>query len=138
MHKRLICCIIHQYFLTCLPQIYPISCFACDTSNSMYKVALGFHLICHAVAALCCFFFFGKCVLAWRVVADELSNPSTATPMGVVCITVICVLAGRFGPVGHFGVLAVSIFHVLLSFWFVYIAIFRFRLWPDPRYDGLA
>lgn len=52
--------------------------------------------------------------------------------MGVVCITVICVLAGRFGLVGEIGVLSVSIFHVLLSFWFLYIAVVRFRLWPDP------
>eukprot|EP00529_Nitzschia_sp_RCC80_P011320 CAMPEP_0113521452 /NCGR_PEP_ID=MMETSP0014_2-20120614/44648_1 /TAXON_ID=2857 /ORGANISM="Nitzschia sp." /LENGTH=615 /DNA_ID=CAMNT_0000419413 /DNA_START=470 /DNA_END=2315 /DNA_ORIENTATION=+ /assembly_acc=CAM_ASM_000159 len=87
-----------------------------------------------SVAAICCLLFFGKLMLAWKLVADELSNPTTATPMGVVCITVICVLAGRFGSFGKYGVVSVSVFHVLLSFWFLYIAVFRFRLWPDPSW----
>lgn len=90
-----------------------------------------FHYFCHIVAATCCLLFLTKCILAWKTVADELSNPATATPVGVVCITLICVAAGR-GTVGEVIVICTSIFHVLLSFWFLYIAIFKFRLWPDP------
>ena len=127
------CTPTHYFDPHCVYYEFP-SCFACDATNSVYKTALGFHLICHTVAAMCCLLFFGKLILAWKLVADELSNPTTATPMGVVCITVICVLAGRFGSFGKYGVLSVSAFHVLLSFWFLYIAVFRFRLWPDPSW----
>ena len=127
------CIPTHYFDPHCVYYEYP-SCFACDTTNSTYRTALGFHLICHTVAAICCLLFFGKLMLAWKLVADELSNPTTATPMGVVCITVICVLAGRFGSFGKYGVVSVSVFHVLLSFWFLYIAVFRFRLWPDPSW----
>ena len=70
-------------------------------------------------------------MLAWRVVADELRNPATSTPMGVVCITMVCVFAGR-GPIGEAIVLGTSIFHTMLSFWFLHTAINIYQLWPDP------
>eukprot|EP00934_Nitzschia_sp_Nitz4_P007007 Nitzschia sp. Nitz4//scaffold321_size20361//17423//20242//NITZ4_008689-RA/size20361-augustus-gene-0.1-mRNA-1//-1//CDS//3329547793//6997//frame0 len=106
-------------------------CFECDQSNPIYRGVVTFHYICHSVGFLCCLLFIGKCILAWRVVADELSNPATSTPCGVVCITIICVAAGR-GLIGEIVVLVTSIFHILLSFWFLYIALVKFRLWPDP------
>ena len=127
------CTPTHYFDPRCVYYEFP-SCFACDTTNSAYRTALGFHLICHTVAAICCLLFFGKLILAWKLVVDELSNPCNTAPMGVVCITVICVLAGRFGSFGKCGVVSVSVFHVLLSFWFLYIAVFRFRLWPDPSW----
>jgi len=56
------------------------------------------------------------------------------TPIGVVCITLICVAAGRFGVVGETTVVIVSAFHVFISFWFLYKAIFVFKLQPDPSW----
>jgi hypothetical protein len=109
-------------------------CFECDTTHQAYLAAITFHYICHCVAFTCCFLFIAKCILAWKVVADELSNPATATPIGVVCITLICVAAGRFGFIGEWTVLITSAFHVLISFWFIYTAVFVFRLQPDPSW----
>jgi hypothetical protein len=109
-------------------------CFECDTTNSTYQVALTFHYFCHLVALTCCLMFVSKCFLAWKVVADELSNPATATPIGVVCITLICVAAGRLGAIGEWVVLIVSAFHVLISFWLIYMAVIVFRLQPDPSW----
>ena len=43
----------------------------------------------------------------------------------------VCVSAGQ-GAIGEFVVITTSIFHILLSFWFLYIAMYKFRLWPDP------
>ncbi|CAB9507170.1 expressed unknown protein [Seminavis robusta] len=109
-------------------------CFECDRSNPTYIAALSFHYFCHSVAFTCVLLFLLKVVLAWRVVADELSNPATSSPMGIVCITAECIFAGIFGKVGESIVLGVSIFHVLFSFWFLYSAIFKFRLLPDPSW----
>jgi hypothetical protein len=109
-------------------------CFECDTTNPTYIAVVSFHYFCHCVALTCCILFIAKCILAWKVVADELSNPTTATPIGVVCITLICVAAGRFGPIGECAVLLTSAFHVLISFWFIYMAVFVFRLQPDPSW----
>jgi hypothetical protein len=106
-------------------------CFQCDVSNPYYRVAVTFHYFCHIVAFTCCLLFLTKCIIAWRVVADELSNPTTMTPCGVVCITLISVAAGR-GFIGEFIVILTSIFHILLSIWFLYIAIYKFRQSPDP------
>ena len=106
-------------------------CFECDTTNRIYQVVVLFHYFCHLVGFLCCILFLLKAVLAWQVVVDELSNPATSTPMGVVCITMVCVAAGR-GVIGELVVEATSLFHCVLSFWFLYTAIFKFRLLPDP------
>jgi hypothetical protein len=106
-------------------------CFECDTSDELYLAAISFHYLCHGVGAFCCLLFLLKTVLAWQVVVDELKNPATATPMGVVCITLVCVFAGR-GVIGECITIATSIFHCALAFWFLYTAIFQFRLLPDP------
>ena len=106
-------------------------CFECDVTNPIYILAVSFHYFCHIVALICCLIFLAKCAIAWRVVADELSNPTTSTPCGVVCITLICVAAGRW-TIGYYTVMITSFFHFILSLWFLYIAICKFRLYPDP------
>ena len=124
------CTTVHFHSPQCTYPEFP-GCFDCDISDPIYQLTITFHYFCHCVAATCCLLFFGKCILAWRVVVDELSNPATSTPMGVVCITIICVAAGR-GWIGEVIVLVTSAFHLLLSFWFLFMAIVQFRLWPDP------
>lgn len=109
-------------------------CFECDTTNPIYLAVVSFHYFCHLIALTCSLLFVGKCILAWKVVIDELQNPATASPIGVVCITLICVAAGRLGVIGEWTVLIVSVFHVLISFWFIYMAVVVFRLQPDPSW----
>ena len=121
---------VHYYSPQCTFPEFP-GCFECDGSHAWYQVALKWHFFCSSVAGICCLLFLLKSVIAWRVVADELGNPTTSTPMGVVCIAIVCVFAGR-GTVGEAIVLATSCFHFVLAFWFLYMAIFKFGLWPDP------
>ena len=124
------CVPVHYYSSKCTFPEFP-GCFHCDTSLDTYKIALAFHYTCSSIAGLCCVLFFLKLILAWRVVADELSNPTTSTPAGVMCIAVVCVFAG-LGPIGEAIVLVTSGFHLMLAIWFLYMAIFRFGLYPDP------
>ena len=106
--------------------------FSCD-ETTIYKSFLFFHFGCHILAAVLAFFFLMKVCLAWRTVEDDLTNPVTATPVGVICITleILCAAAGEIGGVA---VIAVSIFHGLFSFWFLYVAVVKFKLLPDPSW----
>lgn len=106
-------------------------CFKCDTSAPLYLSIVTFHYFCHLVGFVCCLLFVLRAIFATRAVVDELSNPATSTPMGVVCITMVCVFAGR-GKIGEAMVVVTSLFHFLLAVWFLYTAIFKFRLLPDP------
>jgi hypothetical protein len=106
-------------------------CFECDTNNRTYQIAVRFHYLCHIVGFVCCLLLLVKAILAWQVVSDELSNPTTAAPVGVVCIAMVCVAAGR-GLLGEMVVIATSCFQVCLAFWFLYFAFVKFRLLPDP------
>lgn len=124
------CTTVRFYSAQCSYPEFP-GCFECDTTNSIYRGVLIFHYFCHCFALLCCLLFLAKCAIAWRVVTDELNNPTTSTPCGVVCITMICVAAGR-GFIGEVVVTLTSVFHILLSFWFLYIATYKFRQLPDP------
>lgn len=124
------CTSVHFYSRQCTFPEYP-GCFRCDTTDISYQIALKFHYACSAVAGLFCFLFLLKVVIAWEVVVDELKNPTTSTPVGVVCIAIVCVFAGR-GDIGGAVVIITSIFHVCLAFWFLYMAIYKFGLRPDP------
>lgn len=106
-------------------------CFDCNTSNPIYVSVVTFHYFCHVVGFVCCALFFLRAIFATRAVVDELTNPATSTPMGVVCITVVCVCAGR-GQLGEAMVIFTSAFHFFLALWFLYTAIWKFRLLPDP------
>jgi hypothetical protein len=106
--------------------------FSCE-QEPIYKGLLYFHFSCTIFAAILASFFLLKVVLAWRVVSEDLANPVTATPVGVICITleVICAAGGKFGKVGVF---VVAIFHGLFAFWYLYVAVFKFKLLPDPSW----
>eukprot|EP00934_Nitzschia_sp_Nitz4_P006154 Nitzschia sp. Nitz4//scaffold321_size20361//10676//13149//NITZ4_008686-RA/size20361-processed-gene-0.36-mRNA-1//-1//CDS//3329547784//6144//frame0 len=121
---------VHYYSPQCIFPEYP-GCFECETRLPLYQFVLRFHLTCSCVAGCCCVLFILKVIIGWKVVVDELRNPTTSTPMGVVCIATVCVFAGQ-GPVGEAIVVGTSVFHFFLAFWFLYMAIFRFGLWPDP------
>lgn len=113
------------------PHEFPGS-FSCDR-NPTYRALLYFHFGCHIFAAIIASFFLLKVCLAWRLVSDDLTNPVTATPVGVICITLEIVFAAG-GTVGALGVLVVSVFHGLFAFWYLYVAVVKFRLLPDPSW----
>jgi hypothetical protein len=111
-------------------------CFDCslaiESNSTAYHVALHFHYLCHTFAAVLLLGFVLKAILAWEIVWDELSNPTTSTPCGLVLITTCVIGAGR-GIVGEMIVLGASCMHVLLFFWFVSMAI-KYKMLPDPSW----
>ena len=127
-----VCKPVHYHSPLCIFPEFP-GCFDCDTHNSIYRMALSFHDTCFFIGGCLAMSFLLKSILAWQVVADQLSNPTTATPVGVMCITLVCVFAGR-GIVGEVIVIIVSTFHCLFAFWFLYMAIFKFKMLPDPSW----
>jgi hypothetical protein len=125
------CTPAHFYSDKCTFPEFP-GCFACIETDPIYKIAISWHYFCHCVAGLCCALFLLKVITGGPLVVEELRNPATSTPMGVVCITIVCVFAGRFGWIGETIVLVTSTAHVLLAFWFLYHAVVVYRLYPDP------
>lgn len=97
-------------------------CFYCDTSARMYKVAVNFHFVCSCVAGLFAFGLVAKLIVARRVVFDDLSSPTTASPAGLLCMTMDVVFAGR-GILGMVIVSAAASVHFCLAIWFMYMAL---------------
>lgn len=98
----------------------------------MYKLALGFHWSCNSFAAVLAFGFIAKLFLARRVVLDELSSPTTASPAGLLCMTLDVVFAGR-GTIGMLMVSASSAIHLCIAIWFIYMAL-AYHIMPDPSW----
>ena len=98
----------------------------------MYQVAVHFHFACSCFAGLLAFSFIAKIILAPRVVFDNLSSPTTASPAGLLCMTLNIVFAGR-GVVGMFVVSAVSCIHLCLAIWFMYMAL-AYHIMPEPSW----
>lgn len=124
------CVPVHFYSSECTFPEFP-GCFECDTTQPLYQLALDFHFACTFFAGFCCVLFVLKVIVAWKVVVDDLCNPTTSTPFGVICITIVCVFAGR-GVIGGGIVVVTSIFHLMFAFWFLYMSVYKFGLYPDP------
>ena len=65
---------------------------------------------------------------------DEMSSPTTASPMGLVFMTMALSFAGKGGTVG-FGAILVfvaSFLHLVLVVWFIYMSL-AYQTMPDPR-----
>lgn len=112
---------VHFHSSQCTFPEFP-GCFYCDKTVRMYKVALNFHFSCSIIAGILAVAFFAKVFLATRVVIDEMSSPTTASPAGLICTTIVCVFAGR-GPIGQIIVSAAAILHLGLAIWFIYMAL---------------
>lgn len=72
-----------------------------------------------------------KILLATRVVMDEMSSPTTASPAGLLCMTAVCVFTGR-GLVGQILVSTAAFIHLGLAIWFIYMAL-AYNILPEPR-----
>lgn len=98
----------------------------------MYKLALNFHWGCSSFAAVLAFTFVAKLIIARRVVIDDLRSPTTASPAGLICMTMDIVFAGR----GFLGMLVVSLssaIHLCLAIWFIYMAL-AYHIMPEPSW----
>jgi hypothetical protein len=73
-----------------------------------------------------------KILLATRVVMDEMSSPTTSSPAGLLCMTAVCVFAGR-GMVGQIIVTAAAFIHLCLAIWFIYMAL-AYNIMPEPSW----
>jgi hypothetical protein len=107
-------------------------CFYCDTSARMYKVAVSFHFACSFFAGVLALSFVAKLILARQVVIAELSSPTTASPAGLLCMTLDVVFAGR-GLIGMLVVSTSSFIHLCLAIWFLYLAM-AYHTMPEPSW----
>lgn len=122
---------VHFHSVQCTFPEFP-GCFYCDTNSVAYKVSLDLHLFCSALAGLLAFTFLSKLIIARNVFLDELSNPISIAPAGLLFMTLSVAFAGR-GELGMWIVLISSSLHLCLSLWFVYMAL-AYRLLPDPSW----
>jgi hypothetical protein len=90
---------VHFYSRQCTFPEFP-GCFECDVENKWYIVGLHWHYFCTSVSIIFCSMIILKVIIAWDVVIDELSNPTTSTPCGVFCVAMVCDFAGQ-GTVGE-------------------------------------
>ena len=76
--------------------------------------------------------FFAKLFLTRRVVIDEMNQPTTSSPAGLICMTMVCVFAGH-GLVGRIMLTTTAFLHFSLAAWFIYMAI-AYRILSDPSW----
>jgi len=126
------CVPVHFRSAECTFPEFP-GCFLCDTSVAWYRHALNFFFICKILAAILALSFFLKLIIAFRVVVDELAFPTTSSPFGLICMTNVCVFAGRFGAIGQFLVAGSATLHLLFSCCFIYMTL-AYHLYPDPSW----
>ena len=122
---------VHFHSSQCTFPEFP-GCFYCDRSVRMYRIAVYFHFGCKGLAGLLAMTFVAKVLLATRVVIDEMSSPTTSSPAGLLCMTTVCVFAGR-GLIGQIMVSIAAVFHLGLVIWFIYMAL-AYHIMPEPSW----
>jgi hypothetical protein len=122
---------VHFHSSQCTFPEFP-GCFYCDKSALGYKIAIGFHYACTMFSGLLAMLLVAKVLLATRVVIDEMSSPTTSSPAGLLCMTSVCVFAGR-GMVGQVIVSTAACFHLALAIWFIYMAL-AYNIMPEPSW----
>lgn len=122
---------VHFHTSQCTFSEFP-GCFYCDKTARMYQVAIAFHFTCKFVAGVLAMLFVLKVLLASRIVLDEMSSPTTASPAGLLCMTTVCVFAGRGFP-GQVMVTLAACTHLGLVFWFIYMSL-AYHIMPEPSW----
>lgn len=107
-------------------------CYFCDEFNPWYRAALHFHSACSWVAGTSVLLYFAKAICCWRVFIDEMSSPTTASPSGLIFITMSMSFVGKFGTFGALLVFLASTLHLILVVWFIYMSL-AYQTMPDPR-----
>jgi len=122
---------VHFHSPQCTFPEFP-GCFDCDLDNKWYKIAVNFHYVCSTLSGILAISFFAKILLARRVVIDEMSSPTTSSPAGLICMTMVCVFAGR-GWVGQVLVSLAATMHLCLVIWYIYMAL-AYHILPEPSW----
>jgi hypothetical protein len=125
------CMPVHFHSSQCNFPEFP-GCFYCDKTQPIYEIAVHFHFACSMFGGFLALLFISKLFFARRVVFDELSSPTTASPAGLICMTVTIVAAGR-GLVGQVLVSVAASVHLCLVIWFIYMAL-AYQIMPDPSW----
>ena len=107
-------------------------CFECDTNDPYYRIATSFLYTTAAFGAVLVSFIVLRTMLAFRSVVDELSSPTTASPAGLICMTIVVCSAGQ-GVLGQILVTVAASLHFLLTIWFLYMAV-SYNILPDPSW----
>lgn len=82
-----------------------------------YQFTLNFHYFCSTIAFLLSALLVGKIIIAFPVVRDELANPTTAAPLGLLCMAFEKVFAGNFGYTGMGIAVLASALHTVVAGW---------------------
>ncbi len=122
---------VHFHSSQCTFPEFP-GCFYCDKSSKVYIAALRFHYTCSIIAGVLALSIVAKVLLATRVVLDEMSSPTTSSPAGLLCMTTVCVFAGK-GLVGQLLVSAATCVHLCIVIWFMYMAL-AYHIMPEPSW----
>jgi hypothetical protein len=122
---------VHFHSTQCNFPEFP-GCFYCDKNVRAYKIAYSFHQACSAVAGAIAFLFVLKICVAKKVVIDEMNSPTTSSPAGLICMTIVCVAAGR-GLLGKLLVTSAAALHFCVAVWFILMA-GSFNILPDPSW----
>ena len=107
-------------------------CYFCDTFDHWYQVATKFHTICSYVGGVSVSLYAAKAVFFGKVFIDEMSSPTTASPAGLIFMTMALAFTGK-GAVGAVLVCAASFLHLALLLWFIYMSL-AYQTMPDPSW----
>lgn len=113
--QELLCEPVQFHSSQCAFPEFP-GCFFCDVTDPNYRIAVNFRLACSTIAGTLALSFILKMLLATQVVLDEMSSPTTASPAGLICMTIVCVFAGH-GFVGQLLVSIAACLHLVLVIW---------------------
>ena len=108
-------------------------CYFCDEYERRYVLATRFHDACCYIGGISAMLFFVKAIWCWRAFLDEMSSPTTASPGGLIFMTVAMAFAGRGGAVEEALAFAASTLHLALVVWFIYMSL-AYQTMPDPRW----
>jgi len=125
------CIRVHYHSEQCKYAEFP-GCFSCDQSSPIYQVILQFHNACSIFAAIIAFLFVAKVFIAKMVVIDEMNSPTTASPAGLLCMTLVSVFAGK-GLYGQVIVTVAAALHFCITVWFIHMAA-AYNILPDPSW----
>ena len=121
----------HFHSLACTFPEFP-GCFECRDDSEWYRIAVGFHYTASTISALMIVCVLIKFIIAGRVILDDLENPTSSAPYGLLFMASACVFAGR-GLFGKVVVMCTGGLHFLLTLWFMY-SVRAYKSLPDPSF----
>jgi len=122
----------HYHSKLCVFTEFP-GCFACETDADGYQFFVHFHYLCSTIAFILSSFLLGKILIAFPVVRDELANPTTAAPLGLLFMAFMKVFAGNFGSVGEGITFVAAGLHTIVAAWFIFISVV-YKTLPEPSW----